>query len=125
MVNLLKLVFQTGAMKQSQYPAHVTVHKPPRKRTSSETKEPKSPTKRLSIETKGIQETKDNENHTQKKEDLYARYVAFDNNLIPHMKTIVNAFDFSIHQTVVDLGGRILLFHVLYNITLLPTHYCP
>ena len=25
--------------------------------------------------------------------------------LIPHVKTIVNAFDFSIHQTAVDLGG--------------------
>ena len=96
-------------MKESQFPAHVTVHKSPTKRHSTETKEPRSPTKKkFSIETKPVEEVKDQDaENAQKKEDLYARYVSFDNNLIPHVNTIVNAFDFSIHQTAVDLGGKI------------------
>ena len=89
-----------GALKPAQFPAHVTVHKQqsPSKRQSTETK-------RHSTETKPVQEAMEQEDQAQKKEDIYSRYVSFDNNLIPHVKTIVNAFDFSIHQTAVDLGG--------------------
>ena len=98
-----------GALKTSQFPAHVTVHKQhsPPKRHSTETKAaPQSPTKRHPPEIKATSETQEQEDHAQKKEDIYTRYVSFDNNLIPHVKTIVDAFDFSIHQTAVDLGGK-------------------
>ena len=103
-----------GALKGAQFPAHVTVHKPqsPSKRHSTETK-------RHSTETKAVQETKEQEDQAQKKEDIYSRYVSFDNNLIPHVKTIVNAFDFSIHQTAVDLGGTCKTLKCIISVKLI------
>lgn len=42
----------------------------------------------------------------KKSDDLYSRYVTYYNNLLPHVNAIVNAFDFSIYPTAVDLGGK-------------------
>ncbi len=118
----------TGALKQAQFPAHITVHTPyvnpnepkrsPRKRSISESAKETSGRARTSSESKEKvakpsapeAEKPEEDSEENKTANLYATYVGMNNNLAPHVKSIVEAFDFSIHPTAVDLGGLCFQF---------------